>query len=222
MFSNDLSWSSHIDYIISKAHWIFFLIKHTFSISSPLSVKRQLYLSLVLPLLTYCSPSGVPILLRTYKLSKMYTEGIVNDPSLDYKQCLSHLNLLPLMYLLEIADIMFAISSTKNPSHHFNINHHVSFSNSGIRSSSTFKLQHSLSNNNKSRHSFYSCLPRLWNSLPPTDPTQSSRQIKHLLISHLTDYFNSNFSPENSCSFHYLCPCNSCNLIVSISNHPYH
>ena len=49
-FSSDLSWSSHIETIITKANHTLYLIKRTFSISSPIPTKKQLYLSLVLSL----------------------------------------------------------------------------------------------------------------------------------------------------------------------------
>ncbi len=52
-FSNDLTWNSHIDNIIAKAYRVLFLIKRTFSVSSPMAVKKRLYQSLILPMLTY-------------------------------------------------------------------------------------------------------------------------------------------------------------------------
>ena len=175
---------------------------------------QRLYLSLVLPLLTYCSvvwrPHLIKDILALENLHRRATRYIINDASLDYKECLSRLNMLPLMYLYEIADIMFTTSSIKNPSSHFNINDYISLSESNTRSSSNFRLKHRYTNNNKSRHSFFYRIPRLWNSLPPIDPTQSTYRIKLLVTSHLTDHFNSHFNPDCPCSFHYLCPCNSC------------
>lgn len=216
-FCSDLSWSEHIESIISKAYRIFFLIKRTFSISSPTSVKKLLYQSIVLPILTYCSPVWRPHLLKDIttleKVQIRATKYIINDPSMNYKDRLSKLQMLPLMYHLEIADIMFTVSSIKSPSVHFDIKQFISFSSSNTRSSSLFKLKHRLTNNNLSRHSFFNRIPRLWNSLPAIDPSLSKYLIKRLTTTHLTLHFMNYFDPYNPCSFHYLCPCNSCSLI---------
>ena len=61
--------------------------------------------------------------------------------------------MLPLMYIFEISDIMFLIKSLKSPSISFNINHYISFSTSGTRSSGT-KLIHNISFTNKHRNHF--------------------------------------------------------------------
>ena len=44
------------------------------------------------------------------------------------------------MYILDFYDILFFIKALKQPSDHFNIHHHVSFSTSNTRSASTNKL----------------------------------------------------------------------------------
>ena len=92
-FSSDLSWSSHIETIIAKANRTLYLIKQTFSISSPIPTKKQLYLSLVLPLLTYCSPVWRPNQLKDItaleRVQSRATKYILNDPALDYKARLS-------------------------------------------------------------------------------------------------------------------------------------
>ena len=81
-----------------------------FSITSPTLTKKKLYQSLVLPILTYCSPVWRPFLLQDItaleKVQRRATKYIVNDSSLNYKDRLMKLNMLPLMYLLEIADII--------------------------------------------------------------------------------------------------------------------
>lgn len=52
---NDLSWSSHYQYICSKAYKSLFLIKKSISSSSSSNLRKTLYLSLVHCHLTYCS-----------------------------------------------------------------------------------------------------------------------------------------------------------------------
>ena len=58
----------------------------------------------------------------------------------DYKTRLLKLDLLPLMYILDFYDILFFVKALKQPSDHFNIHHHISFSTSNTRSASTNKL----------------------------------------------------------------------------------
>ena len=222
IFCSNLSWFKHTEYITSKAYRILFLIQRTFSITSPTLTKKKLYQSLVLPILTYCSPVWRPFLLQDItaleKVQRRATKYIVNDSSLNYKDRLMKLNMLPLMYLLEIADIMFAVSSVKSPGVHFDIHNYITFSSSNTRSSSQFKLNHRLTNNNLTRHSYFYRLPRLWNSLPSINSSLSMRTIKSLITSHLFTHFTLTFDSDYPCSFHYLCPCNSCSKTPTVSS----
>ena len=57
MFTSDLSWSEHYNTILCKAYQLLGLICQTFSQYAPSSVKKLLYLILIHPQLTYCSPT---------------------------------------------------------------------------------------------------------------------------------------------------------------------
>ena len=111
------------------------------------------------------------------KVQKRATKFILNDYSLNYKNRLIAIHLLPLMYQFELNDLMFFIQSLKHPADHFNIKHFVSFSQSKTRSSTHNKLIHIKSPNNSSRHFNFNRLPRLWNSLPPIDLDSSLNSI---------------------------------------------
>ena len=67
---------------------------------------------------------------------------------------------------------------------HFDIHNYITFSSSNTRSSSQFKLNHRLTNNNLTRHSYFYRLPRLWNSLPSINSSLSMRTIKSLIHTH--------------------------------------
>ena len=181
-----------------------------------MSTKKRLYQSLILPILTYCSPVWRPNLLRDIcnleRVQKRATRYIVNDPSLNYRERLCKLQMLPLMFQLELADILFTVSSIKNPNNHFNILQSLTFSSSNTRSNSQFKLKHNYSSNNRSRHSFFNRIPRLWNSLPIIDPSLPINTIKKSIIAHLIEHFMSHFDSDRACTYHYLCPCNLCAL----------
>ena len=117
IFSSDLSWSKHVQHILSKAYNQLYFIKRTFNASStPTMVKKKLYLSLILPTITYASqvwrPSHIKDIMAMELLQCRATKYILYQSGLDYKARLSKLNLLPLMYRLELY-IMFFVSSWK-------------------------------------------------------------------------------------------------------------
>ena len=76
---------------------------------------------------------------------------------------------------------MFCIQSLKSPTRDFNIYDFISFSEHGTRSSTAARMIHTHSANNLARHSYFSRIPRLWNSLPPIDLEQSVETIKKQL-----------------------------------------
>ena len=104
------------------------------------------------------------------------TRFIVDDKSMDYRDRLTKLNLLPLMMEYEIADILFFVNSIKTPHGHFDITNYVNFSVSNTRSSTYLKLRHSTSKRNYQGHFYFNRFPRLWNSLPSLTIHQASCQ----------------------------------------------
>ena len=223
IFTENLSWSDHIDYILSKAYRTLFLLKLTFSTSSSISVKKNLYLSTVLPIVTYGScvwrSSKLRDIIALEKLQRRATKFILNYPKMDCKSCLLRLNMLPLMYRYKIYDIMFFVNSIKylqpdqTNTTHFNILNYVSFTTTNNRSATTHKLKHPAPTSNLQRHSYFYRLPRLWNSLPPINFETTPSCIKSQVYSHLIPHFISHFVSENPCSYHSSCPCNLCLLI---------
>lgn len=213
--SNDLSWSDHHNIIISKAYQSLGMIRRTFTTNS-VSTKRQLYLSLVRSQLSYCSPTWRPHLSRDIikleRVQRRATKYILDNYSSDYKSRLIELNLLPLMYFYELTDLMYFINSLKNPTDSFDINSYVSFSDTSTRSTMSCKLKHATSQSTAHRHFYFNRLPRLWNSLPPFDLNYSSRIIKSHLHEILWNHFLSNFDSQNSCTYHYSCPCCKCSV----------
>ena len=114
------------------------------------------------------------------------------------------------MYLLDYYDIMFFVTSLKNPSTHFNILDYVKFSSFNTRSSTTNKLCYTFSPNNTSRHLYFTRLPRTWNSLPVINLNLPIANIKSQIKAALWNHFPCNFDSENPCSFHFSCPCRNC------------
>ena len=119
LFSSDLSWGEHIRSIASRGYQTIGLLRRAFPASTPVRTKKLLFLSLVLPKLTYCSPILRPNLIKDILLlesvQRRATKFILNDYSSDYKTRLTSLKLLPLMYRLELNDIMFLSHLLRTP-----------------------------------------------------------------------------------------------------------
>ena len=139
LFSDNLSWDLHYQKILAKAYKSLGLICRTFKSHGCIHSRKLLYISLVQSKLLFCSPVWNPYLLKHIqtleRLQRRATKYILNDYHTDYKTHLIRLNVLPITYTLDIANIMFLIKSLKNPTDNFNILDYVSFSNNQTRSS---------------------------------------------------------------------------------------
>ena len=131
----------------------------------------------------------------------------MNDYISSYK---SRLNLLPLMYIYELNDLMFLIKSLNTPTDYFDIRHYISFNTNSTRSGSHLKLCHPRTVSATHHHFYFNRIVRLWNHLPVINLSSPPYVIKQKLTKHLWDHFMVNFNPNQSCSFHLLCPCHRC------------
>ena len=158
--------------ISSKAYKSLGLLRRVFKESHCPHTRKFLYISLVRSKLLYCSSLWRPHLLEDIELLKKVqrraTKFILNDYTSDYK---TRLGMLPLMYIYEIADILFFIKSLKPTlTDKFNILNYVNFNTGSTRSSGT-KLHHKTAHTNAAMNSYFVRLPRLWNSFPIIDLT---------------------------------------------------
>ena len=141
ILTSDLSFSSHIQKITSKAYKILGLVRRTFHCPST-TARLRLYTSLIRSQLTYCSIIWRPYLLKDIisleKVQKRATKFILNDYTSNYKHRLISLHLLPLMYFYELQDILFFIKNLQQPSDSFKILNYISFSHSTTRASANY------------------------------------------------------------------------------------
>ena len=144
------------------------------------------------------------------KVQRRATKFILADYVSDYKTRLLRLGILPLMYMLDLYDIMFLVKALQQPSSQFNIYNYISFSSSNTRSSSTNKLNHVRTNSNYARNFYFNRIPRIWNQLPCIDINQSLPVINATIQNYLWQHFTTNFSPDNPCTYHYCCRCSKC------------
>ena len=179
--------------ISSKAYKMLGLLRRVFSSSVSVSVKRSLlHISRPFPsplLLPYMAPVPLDGYVKKFSLWRA-TKFITNYTPIDYNRYhLIHLNLLPLMMELEIADVMFLVKSLKFPSDHFNICDHLQFCSRPTRACHNLKLKHSLCRSNLERNFYFNRIPRLWNSLPPLSIHLSLSTIKSKLRRYFWDQF---------------------------------
>ena len=129
----------------------------------------RLYVSLVCSQLFYCTQIWRPYLMKDIlnieRVQRRATKHILNDYTSSHKTCLIQLNLLPLMYFFELHDILFAIKSLKTPTTQFNINNYINFNLANTRSGTKNKLIPTHHLNNLAHHSYFRCLPSLWNAI---------------------------------------------------------
>ena len=215
LLSEDLSWTNHYSFIAARAYKVLGLIRRTLNSSHHPSTMVKLYVSLVRSQLLYCTQLWRPHLIKDIqiieRIQRRSTKHILNDYTSSYRTRLLKLKLLPLMYLFELQDILFAVKSFKSPTSQFSITNYIAFNSTNTRSGSYNKLAHNLHHlNNLSRHSYFHRLPRLWNAIPVIDLDQSFQVIKSKLKTHFWNNFVENFDDNNLCSLHYLCPCSSC------------
>jgi len=154
------------------------------------------------------------ILLCLKECNAVQLNNILNDFTSNYKTRLINLNLLPLMYQLDLYNILFFIKSFQNPTTSFNIRNYVDFCQLSTRSSTSNKLQHVFSSTNKQSNFYFNWLPRIYNSLPVLDLKKPFTRIKSYLINFFWKHFTNNFNSDDPHTLHFICPCSIC------SKHP--
>ena len=213
MVTNNLNWTPHHNHIIAKCYKMLGLLRRTFTTNN-VDAKRKLYLSLVRSQMMYCSQIWRPFLIKDIlnleKVQRRATKHILSDFTSSYRMRLLKLNLLPIMYTLELNDLTFFIKSILFPSEHFNIFNYVTFSSTNTRSSSQQKLIHRCSSTRSHFHSYFIRIVRLWNCIPYIDLSLPFPLIKRQLFTIFWNRFATNFDDQNPCTFHYQCPCSKC------------
>jgi len=111
------------------------------------------------------------------RVQRRATKYILSGYHSCYKQILIQLKLLPLMYIYDIADIMFFVKALKSPNDKFNILNFMGIS-SGPTRAVGHKLKLTSGTTNSVINSYFFRLPKLWNSLLIIDLSHSIISIK--------------------------------------------
>uniref|UniRef100_A0A1X7SSM4 Reverse transcriptase domain-containing protein n=1 Tax=Amphimedon queenslandica TaxID=400682 RepID=A0A1X7SSM4_AMPQE len=137
LLSDNLSWSNHYSFIVSKALKILGLLRRSFSTSTSVRVKKLLYLTLVRSQLMYGSilwrPRFIKDIMLLKRVQRRATKWILGDYSSDYKERLLSLQMLPLMMTYKVNDVFFFLKSLSYPSAAFDIRIFITFSTNPYR-----------------------------------------------------------------------------------------
>ena len=90
---------------------------------------------------------------------------------------------------------------------------------SGPTRSAGYKLRHMIASKNSVMNSYFYRIPRLWNSLPLIDLSQTLLTIKFKLKNYFWNHFVNNFDSNNLCTFYFRCPCSKCLNIPAPTNY---
>ena len=218
LLQSNLNWSNHYNLMCSKAYRVLNLIRRSFSSSNSVVTRRSLYISLVRSQMSYCSQLWRPFLIKDIKklesVQRRATKFIIGSEQkgLNYKERLIHLNLLPLMCYYELSDIMFLVNSLKNRTIRFDVLRFVKIQDLNTRSSDRITLKHVRCESNWQQHFYFNRITHLWNKMPAVDLSLSVKTIRTKIYKVMWLNFINNFSGDNVCSFHFVCPCSRCHI----------
>ena len=146
-------------------------------------------------------------------VQRRYTTVITNAYTSDYKTHLQQIDLLPLMYWYDLQDILYLINDIcfQNPPDNINLFDHIAFTTSSTRSSSNNKLITRYTYYIVSAcHFYFHRVVRLWSAMLYVNLNLPFNSINKYLIRVMHRKFERTFDPNNTCTFHFVCPCSHC------------
>ncbi len=171
--SKDLSWSQHINSIVSKANKTLGLIKRICKEVKNVKTRRTLYCALVRPKLEYASnvwsPYTIKHKLLIENVQRRATRFILNYPKgMCYKERLQKTSLLPLEFRREISDLILLFKA-KYDLIGMDLTKYICTFNPGYKSRNYDENYFHLiikHNQDYFRKSYFIRSAKLWNSLP--------------------------------------------------------
>jgi hypothetical protein len=206
IIDNTLSWNSHIKEIVSSAYRVLYLIKRSIGFNAPVTVKRQLYLTMVRSKLDYCSTVWAGLskanCIKVEKVQRSATRYILGFPDLNYKERLSELNLLPLTYRLTMLDInlFYKIFHAESV---LNINNYVTLTCNNLRTTRSSMLETDLCipfcKTTSHSRMYFNRIVKYWNLLPTNlRSTTDISVFKRLLLNYFKSLFNLQYDCNNT------------------------
>ena len=216
----DMSWSTHIRSKVSKANQLLGMIKRSIGVHAPVQVKQMLFSALIKPSILYASiiwSANKQDLILIESVQRRATKYILNDYNSGYKTRLMKLNMLPLSYCKEIADVCFLYKCI-NEFYAFNVSSVVNFVNpSGLtRSASLCKKLVPAEFHTETFANFYSNrVVVIWNKLP--DHIRSTISLnkficpfKRVIRGYYASLTETRFDVDDACTWTTCCRCPRC------------
>ena len=172
ILDKSLSFKSHIAALVSKSNRMNGIIKRSVGFKAPRNVKLQLYKTLVRPCTEYSSqvwsPSMKNEILLTENVQRSMTRFICGESDLSYSERCQNLELLPLSYRREIADLIFCFKYLHGFMNvDFSDALHILSSSVCLRSSHNgLLLKETQTRTEHFKSMYFNRLPHLWNILP--------------------------------------------------------
>ena len=109
--TSDLSWNSYINTLVSKCNRMMGMIKRSLGYKAPINVTSYLYSTLVRSNLEHCSTVWSPFNFNEMQalefIQRAATRYILQYPDVEYSERCTTLNLLPLSFRRDCADLIF-------------------------------------------------------------------------------------------------------------------
>lgn len=216
--SSNLNWNTHVNNIIAKANRVNGLIKRTVGYHAPTNVTLNLYQSLSRSTLEYCSPVWSPQssgeIFRIEQLQRSMTRYIMHYPTdLNYKERCEQLEILPLSYRREIADMTFLYKCFFKLND-FDIHTFIDLyeQDTGRRTGNCgLLLRMPKVRTETFKMSYFNRISMEWNMLPLLVRSSPSLRIfKNRLLEHYYDRFSDVFTVDSSCTYRTTCSCQLC------------
>jgi hypothetical protein len=220
IINNKLTWCDHVQSIVSKANKVMGLIKRTLGYNAPISVSKQLYISLVRSILEYCTPvwSGMTVneTILIERVQRAATRFILHSPDIDYHERLMKLQMMPLTLRRDYLDLCMFFKYCKGLHFKVDIENYVTFVNRNTvntRNNQEQKVCIPITNTFACQKTFFFRIIFMWNILAEgvrnCDHIKTFKhEITKLLLNHMENYFY----PNVVCSWHLVCRCKNCRL----------
>jgi len=217
LISNDLSWGAQVNEAVSKCNKLMGMVKRTVGYSAPPRVTLALYQSLVRSNLEYASSVWAPHsrshIRRLETIQRSATRYILHHPEASYQERCVELNMLPLSYRREVADLLFLFKCVQGD-YNISLNGYIEWVpvNTGLRSSSRGPLLRSKFVNTETfKHSYFNRVIHTWNALPLeirecSDLLNFKRNVLALYRNKLSMIYDI----DNPCSWTSTCRCPVC------------
>jgi hypothetical protein len=203
-----LSFTSHVQSIVSKSLKVCGMIKRSIGFNAPVSVKLQLFKSLCISVLESSSqvwsPQSKVNVQLLESVQRSMTRYILNCDDVSYTERCFILNILPLSFRREIADLLFIFKQLHGLSS-------VDFTNeisSSVFNNNAFILSRPHVRTESFLSMYFNRIVHLWNILPAS--CRSCTNFSTFKSSLLLFYQSKlpNYDISNSCTWTSTCRCN--------------